>query len=97
MPTKTTKTANQDIVIELGNGTALSFSVERQHYISFVNSSNKNPFNAMQNFLADAVIEDSNDDLNALIANPANVTEIAGAVLEEYKPDIQVTVKKRKK
>jgi hypothetical protein len=95
----TTKKATnvQVITVDLDNGTSLVFEVKRQDYINFVNGSVKNTFNAMQNLLANSVTEQSEEVLQDLIANPANVTEIAGEVIQDYKPDVAATVKKRKR
>lgn len=86
----------QVVELDLGEGNELTFNVERKAYIDFLNSSTKNPFNAMQNLLASTVSDQSSAQLTPLLTNPANVPELAGALLEEYKPDISVTVKKRK-
>ncbi|MNO02687.1 hypothetical protein D3C81_2231630 [compost metagenome] len=35
------------------------------------------------------------DDLKPLLANPMTLLQIAGALVEEYAPTVEVTVKKR--
>lgn len=92
------KTGNtQTVIVELDNGTNLVFEVKRQDYINFVNMASKNSFNAMQNLLANSVTDECEKALQDLIANPANVTEIASEVVQDYKPDVAATVKKRKR
>lgn len=91
------KTTAAKIELELDNGTTLSFAVERNHYIAFVNAASKNSFNAMNNLLAASVTPASREALTELLQNPANVPELVAAVMEEYKPDVAVTVKKRSK
>lgn len=90
-----TKNTAATITLDLDNGSQLSFAVERQHYIAFVNSAGKNAYNAMNNLLAASVTDDSRELLTELQKNPANVSELAGELLEMYKPDIAVAVKKR--
>lgn len=85
------------IDLELDNGTKLLFNVKREDYIKFINAANKNSFNAMNNLLAGTVDDDSQAALAELQKNPANVPELAGELLELYKPDITVAVKKRRK
>lgn len=90
-----TKTDAAMIEIELDNGKTLKFEVRRQDYIAFVNSAGKNPFNAMNNLLASSVADESSELFTELQANPANVTTLAGELIEQYQPDVAVVVKKR--
>ncbi len=85
--------------IELGleDGTTLAFNVKREDYIKFINGASKHSFNAMNNLLAASVDAESQAALAELQKNPANVPELAGALLEEYTPDVTVAVKKRSK
>lgn len=85
------------ITLELDNGAELHFDIQRQHYVAFINSAAKNSFNAMNNLLASSVAEESRPLLTELQGNPANIPELAGEVIELYKPDVAVTVKKRGK
>lgn len=86
----------QEITVELEGRDDLYFDVKRQDYINFINGGAKNPFNAMQNLLANSVRAESQSGLDELLGNPANVPEIAGAIIEDYKPDVAAVVKKRK-
>lgn len=87
---------SQIITLETGDGTEFTFDVKRDDFIKFVNSAMKNTFNAQQNLLASTIVQEHRDALTALMDNPANVPEFCGALLEEYKPDVSVVVKKRK-
>jgi len=37
---------------------------------------------------------DQRDDLKLYLVNPVTVIQIAGALLEEFSPDVEITVKK---
>ena len=87
---------SQIIDMELESGERLAFEIKRDDYVKFVNSALKNPFNAQQNLLVSTVVAANKEALNALLDNPANVTELCGALLEDYKPDVAVAVKKRR-
>ena len=89
------KNTAANITLDLDDGRTLRFAVERQHYIAFINGASKNAFNAMNNLLAASVTDDSRELLTELQHNPANVTDLAGELLELYKPDVAVAVKKR--
>lgn len=93
---KQTNTGEKTIEINTGDDD-MTFVVGRDDYIKFVNGATKNSFNAMQNLLAATVVKDDEQKLSQLVANPANVTELAGAVLEQYQPDVTATVKKPSK
>lgn len=84
-----------NITLELDNGTSLHFAVTRPNYVSFVNGVSKNSFNAMNNLLAASVTDESRPLLTELQDNPANIPELAGELIELYKPDVAVAVKKR--
>lgn len=94
---KSKTTGTQDIALELSDESTLNFSVTREDYIKFINDTNpKEKFNSMHNFLMRTVVEDDKPRLRELLLNPANTSELLGEVIEEYKPDVEVVVKKRK-
>lgn len=88
---------SKTITLETGDGVEFTFEVKRDDFIKFVNSAMKNTFNAQQNLLASAIVPEHRDALTTLLENPANVPELCGALLEEYKPSVTVSVKKPKK
>ena len=44
--------------------------------------------------LSTSVKADQRDDLKLYLVNPVTVIQIAGALLEEFSPDVEITVKK---
>lgn len=86
----------QTIELSLEDGTDLTFTIKREDYIRFVNGALKNPHNAQHNLLAATVDPEQKATLTEMLENPANVTELAAALLEDYKPDIAVVAKKRR-
>jgi hypothetical protein len=46
------------------------------------------------NLLSTSVKADQRDDLKLYLVNPVTVIQIAGALLEEFSPDVEITVKK---
>lgn len=47
------------------------------------------------NLLMTSVNQDQKASLKPLLANPMTAIQIAGALIEEYSPTVEVTVKKR--
>lgn len=47
------------------------------------------------NLLMTSVSQDQKASLKPLLANPMTAIQIAGALIEEYSPTVEVTVKKR--
>jgi hypothetical protein len=47
------------------------------------------------NLLMNTVLQDQKPVLKALLGNPVMVMQLAGALLEEYAPNVEVIVKKR--
>jgi hypothetical protein len=46
------------------------------------------------NLLSTSVKADQRDDLKSYLANPVTTIQIAGALLEEFSPDVEIVVKK---
>lgn len=87
----------QVISLELSDDSTINFNVSREDYIKFINETNpKDKFSSMHNFLMRTVEQDDKERLRELLKNPANVLDLAGEVIEEYKPDVTVVTKKRK-
>lgn len=95
---QTTKADAQHIELELSDSSKLTFHVDTDDYCKFVNETMpNNKISPMHNFLVRTVDDADKERLQELLKNPANTTTLAGEVLEEYKPDIQVIAKKRSK
>ncbi len=88
---------NQTIDITVGE-TDYTFNVTRDAYNRFINAATSKPVQAMTNFLTTTVTADQQAAFVELIKEtPGAETQVFGAVIEEYTPDLGVVVKKRKK
>lgn len=77
------------------NGKDLTFNVEEADYTKFINEMQPNNKVApAHNFLMRAVDEASKDDLKDLLKLPGASVNIVGSLVEEYVPDLQITVGK---
>jgi len=86
----------QSITVPLIDGRELKFKVARDHYSNFLDDASDpqtSNLSGMQNILMRSGDEATKDILRDLVGNPANITTLAGAVLKQYKPDIELAVK----
>ena len=96
------KNAGEDLntqTIELEvMGKALRFDVTRDEYNRYVNAVlPNNKIAPAHNFCIGVINDDSKADLKAVFkAAPGAEVQVAAAVLEEYMPDLEITVKKQK-
>ena len=85
---------NRDITLEIGNR-EFTFHLTPQDVTKYFNSTtNNNKVAPANNLLVSTVKQEERATLKPLLANPVTVMELAGALLEEYSPDIDIIVKK---
>ncbi|WP_433736421.1 putative phage tail assembly chaperone [Pseudomonas putida] len=85
----------REITLEVGDKefTFALTPVDVSKYFNHLTQSNKvAPAN---NLLTQTVLQEQLASLRPLLANPVVTLQLAGALLEEYTPDIEITVKKR--
>jgi hypothetical protein len=87
----------QNIVLTVAN-IDLQFTVTRDIFNQFTNEMVPNDKVAPANqFLARSINDDSKADFAKIVKDyPGSEIEIAGALAEEYKPDLSIIVKKPK-
>ena len=87
-------TDKREITLEVGDK-EFTFSMTPQDVTKYFNSTtNNNKVAPANNLLMTTVKQDEKASLKPFLANPVTVMELAGALLEEYSPDIDVIVKK---
>lgn len=87
-------TAKRQIVITIGDAD-FAFNLTAQDVTKYFNA--LTPTNKVapgHNLLTTTVQADQKEALRPLLANPVMTMQLAGALLEEYSPDVEVTVKK---
>ena len=85
---------NRDITMEIGDR-EFTFHLTPQDVTKYFNSTtNNNKVAPANNLLVSTVKQEERATLKPLLANPVTVMELAGALLEEYSPDIDIIVKK---
>lgn len=85
---------NRDITLEI-KGTDFVFHLTPQDVTKYFNSTtNANKVAPATNLLMSTIKQEQKAELKPLLANPVTVLELAGALLEEYSPDIGLVVKK---
>ncbi|MQT84974.1 hypothetical protein GHN92_10350 [Pseudomonas sp. FSL R10-2964] len=85
---------NRDITMEIGDR-EFTFHLTPQDVTKYFNSTtNNNKVAPANNLLVSTVKQEERASLKPLLANPVTVMELAGALLEEYSPDIDIIVKK---
>ena len=97
---ETTEDKNNKIVTLEIDGVDFNFNITRELYNSFAGKIAKasSPHQPMHNFLIDTIDNDQRTALVTIIrANPGSEMDIMTGVIEDYKPDLQVVVKKRKR
>ncbi|WDG79991.1 putative phage tail assembly chaperone [Pseudomonas chlororaphis] len=88
-------TDRTEITLTVGNDD-FDFVVDPAVMTKYINS--LTPANKVapgNNLLVNTVVPAQKDKLKPLLGNPMTVLQIAGALVEEYAPTVEVTVKKR--
>lgn len=83
--TITLEIAEKDFDFTLG-------AAEVTKYFNAMSQTNK--VSPAHNLLSTTVKTDQRDALKAILVNPVTTMQIAGALLEEFSPDVEITVKK---
>ena len=84
----------RDITLEIGT-LELTFHLTPQDVTKYFNTTTQaNKVAPAHNLLMSTVKPEGKDDLKSLLENPVTTMTIAGALLEEYSPDIDIIVKK---
>lgn len=87
-------TERREITLEVGDK-EFTFTVTPQDATKYFNSLTQNSKVApANNLLMNTVHQEERATLKALLANPVLVMQLAGALLEEYGPDVEIIVKK---
>ncbi|QLG94905.1 putative phage tail assembly chaperone [Pseudomonas yamanorum] len=87
-------TDKRDITLEVGDK-EFTFELTPQDVTKYFNGLNQNNKVApANNLLVSTVKQEERATLKSLLGNPVLVMQLAGALLEEYGPDVEITVKK---
>lgn len=85
---------SRDITLEVGTK-EFTFNLTPQDVTKYFNAMTANNKVAPSfNLLSGTVLPAEKADLRELMANPVMTMQIAGALLEEYAPDVEIIVKK---
>ena len=85
---------NRAITLEVGTQEFI-FNLSPQDVTKYFNATTQNNKVApAHNLLSSTVSADARDALKELLKNPVTTMTIAGALLEEYAPNVEVIVKK---
>ena len=85
---------NRDITMEISDRD-FTFHLTPQDVTKYFNSTtNNNKVAPANNLLVSTVKQEERASLKPLLVNPMTVMELAGALLEEYSPDLGIIVKK---
>lgn len=85
---------SREITLEIGEK-EFAFNLTPQDVTKYFNAMTANNKVAPSfNLLSTTVLPAQKADLRELMVNPVNTMQIAGALLEEYAPDIGIIVKK---
>jgi len=85
---------NQKIVLDV-NGVELTFNVNVTAYNKYQNSTTMvNKIQPATNFLMSVVDDGDKKALKELLLQPAAALFVVGAIVEEYQPEFNITVKK---
>ena len=78
-------------------GKDLKFDVTRDDYNRYINAiTPNNKVSPSHNFCIATVDDSSKEQLKDIFAStPGSEVQIAGAIIEEYMPDLEITAKKR--
>lgn len=87
-------TEHREITLDLA-GKEFTFNLTPQDVTKYFNAvTQNNKVAPSNNLLTTTVQQDQLATLRPLLANPMLTMKVAGALLEEYAPDVEVTVKK---
>ena len=87
-------TDTREITLEIGDK-EFTFTVTPQDATKYFNSLTQTSKVApANNLLVSTVKQEERATLKALLGNPVLVMQLAGALLEEYAPDVEIIVKK---
>ena len=87
-------TDRREITLEVGDK-EFTFTVTPQDATKYFNSLTQTSKVApANNLLMNTVKQEERATLKALLGNPVLVMQLAGALLEEYAPDVEIIVKK---
>ncbi|MHC8310128.1 putative phage tail assembly chaperone [Pseudomonas sp. GT1P32] len=87
-------TQSREITLEVG-AKEFAFTLSPQDVTKYFNAMTANNKVAPSfNLLSSTVLSAQKADLRLLLENPVMTMQIAGALLEEYAPDVEIIVKK---
>lgn len=87
-------TERREITLTVGE-TDFQFTLDAADVTKYFNSlTQTNKVAPASNLLTTTVNQDQRAALKGLLKNPVMAMQLAGTLLEEYSPDIEVTVKK---
>jgi len=85
---------HRDITLELGDK-EFTFTLTPQDVTKYFNAMTQNNKVApANNLLTTTVKQEQRATLKPMLGNPVLVMKLAGALMEEYSPDVEITVKK---
>lgn len=85
---------NREITLEIGES-EFTFRLTPAEVTKYFNATtNNNKVAPANNLLVTTVLQEQRAELKPHLANPIRVMELAGALMEEYSPDLEVIVKK---
>lgn len=88
-------TERTEITLEVGEN-EFAFTIDPVLMTKYINSlTPSNKVAPANNLLMTAVNQEQKATLKPLLANPMTAIQLAGALIEEYSPTVEVTVKKR--
>ncbi|WP_236181522.1 putative phage tail assembly chaperone [Pseudomonas sputi] len=86
---------NTEITLEVGEN-EFTFNLTPADVTKYFNAlTQTNKVAPGNNLLMTTVLQDQKNVLKPLLGNPVMVMQLAGALLEEYAPNVEVIVKKR--
>ena len=87
-------TDKREITLEVG-GKEFTFELTPQDVTKYFNAvTQANKVAPANNLLVTTVKQEERATLKPMLGNPVFVMQLAGALLEEYSPDVEITVKK---
>ncbi|PWE46178.1 hypothetical protein C9I50_00405 [Pseudomonas prosekii] len=87
-------TDKRDITLEVGDK-EFTFALTPQDVTKYFNAvTQNNKVSPANNLLVTTVQQEQRAALKTQLGNPVLVMQLAGALLEEYGPDVEITVKK---
>jgi hypothetical protein len=85
---------SRDITLEVGDK-EFTFTLTPQDVTKYFNSlTQNNKVAPANNLLVNTIKQEERATLKTLLGNPVMVMQLAGALVEEYGPDVEVIVKK---